>query len=114
MVKQWCRARKLPTAMLEVLPPHGVIVPDVAVAFLYQTDSPIAFVDGFMSNPEANIAARSLALDEIAIELERLARLLGFRHLWGFALRPETVTLAARHGWDVDDDPYTFVGKQLR
>ena len=114
MVKQWCRSRKLPITMLQLLPTHGVIVPDVAVAFLYRTDSKIAYVDGFVSNPEATVVSRTEAFDAITIALEVLARRLGFSHLWVFTRRNGVVALAGRHGFETDDHQYIFVGKELR
>ncbi|MEQ1874254.1 MAG: hypothetical protein ABL953_11055 [Ilumatobacteraceae bacterium] len=113
MVKQWCRSRKLPTTMLQLLPRHGLIVPDVAVAFLYQTDSKIAFVDGFMSNPDASMDDRLSAFDAITEGLEVLARRLGFKHIWVFTTRKGVVAQAERHGWKADDKSYLFVGKEL-
>lgn len=114
MVKRWLRSRKLPTTMLQLLPKHGVIVADVAVAFLYQTDSRIAYVDGFMSNPEATLDARVDAFDEIAIALDELGRRLGFSHLWVFTRRDGVVALGRRHGFETDDHHYRFIGKELR
>ncbi len=113
MVKQWCRSRKLPTIMLQLLPKHGLIVPDVAVAFLYQTDSKIAYVDGFMSNPHATLDDRLHAFDEITESLEVLARNLGFKQIWVFTTRSGVVAQAQRHGWETDGQRYRFVGKEL-
>lgn len=113
MVKQWCRSRNLPTTMLQLLPRHGLIVPDVAVAFLYQTDSKIAYVDGFMSNPDATMDDRVRAFDLITEGVEELARSLGFKQIWVFTTRKGVAAQAERHGWKAQDRRYLFVSKEL-
>lgn len=47
------------------LPAIGHIVDGVACGFVYQTDSCVAFLDGFVTNPDADADDRGRALEAI-------------------------------------------------
>lgn len=64
-INGWHRARGFLPVELDTLPPTGLIVPGVAVGFLYRTDSQLGMLDGFISNPEAPKEQRAAALMHI-------------------------------------------------
>lgn len=65
----WYRARGLPEVPLEALPLTGLIVPGVAAGFLYLTDSSLAMLEGFCTNPQVGRDERARALDQIIAAL---------------------------------------------
>lgn len=113
MLKQWLLGWELPLTMLDVLPPHGVIVPELATGFLYRTDSQVAIADGFVGNPAAATADRNQALDAVTVAIEELGRELGHRYIWAYSGRPEIVERARRHSWDIGAANQTFLSKTL-
>lgn len=52
----------------------GIITPNMAVGFLYITNSRRAYLDGYISNPDADKIKRKEALNTITQELIRIAR----------------------------------------
>ena len=65
----------------EQLPPVGFMVRGVAAGWLIQTDTAMALLEHFVSNPGVPILARSDALESICIALVHEARGLGFSHV---------------------------------
>lgn len=77
----WCRARGIPEIEAASVPLHGYFEPMVGVGFLYLTDSNIAFIDGLLSNPEAESALRGSVLAAIGERLLEDAKELRVKHL---------------------------------
>lgn len=80
-INEWMEARGLRPVPRSMLPETGRIVPGVAAGFLFQTDSAIAMLDHFVSNPGADYDQRQAALDGIAEDLLGRAKALGFMHI---------------------------------
>lgn len=86
------------------MPPHtlpkvGFISPGVAAGFLYQTDSCVAIIDGYISNPVLNRADRDEALDEVTQALLNKAKELGFTHVKCETKLTSIGARAERHGF---------------
>lgn len=80
-LNEWAAARGLPCYRREALPKTGRIEPGVAAGFLYLTDSSLAMMENFVSNPAAGLRVRSAALDQIAESLIAAAKSLGYRQV---------------------------------
>ena len=113
MLKHWLLGWKLPLGMLDLLPHHGVIVPDFAVGFVYCTDSKIAYGDGFIANPQVSREQRNDALDAVLDGLVETARHLGYHYLWGYTAHPGVAERGRRHGGVASDEKFTFSSKYL-
>lgn len=88
-VNAWYAARGRAGLPSDAVPQLGAIVPEVAAGFLYRTDSSVALLDSFITNPAARLLKRGRAVREIASVLIDLARTQGCRRL---------VVLSASHG----------------
>jgi len=88
------------------LPPTGFIVDGVAACFLTKTDSGVAFLEAYVTNPEAPAAARSDALDQLTARLIEEARDCGFSSLVALTIdRGLCARAVERHG-------FTYVGQK--
>jgi hypothetical protein len=72
-LNSWYRARGDQPISIELLPPTGFIEPGVAAGFLYLTNSSLALIEGFVSNPAASSEARHQALSAITAAILDLA-----------------------------------------
>lgn len=61
----WFEKRHFPKPPLWVFSNKGFITPGVAVGFLYLTNSSIAYIDCYVSNPEAKKEDRKKAFERI-------------------------------------------------
>ena len=113
-VASWCRARDVPAAILDLKPDIGLIAPGIAVGFLYQTDSPVALIEGIITNPDASQDDRATGVRSIMLGLFDIARDLGFTYVWGYTTRPEMAEHGVRIGFRKDPKPYTLGVKKLR
>lgn len=96
-IQSWTQARGLQTKQKPSM--VGAIEPGVAVGFLYITDSNVAIIDYFVSNPAATKEARSLALSAILESLTALARELGFELLWAVSDSENMARRGIEQGW---------------
>jgi hypothetical protein len=82
---------------IESLPRVGFIEPGVAAGFLYQTDSDIALLEGYVTNPKAPSDQRHFALDGITEKLLECAEDLGFRTVWAITKDAGISVRAQKH-----------------
>src|SRR5262245_35083652 len=108
----WYR-RHTPPPPPEFLPKVGFVSPGVAMAFLYQTDSKLAYFEGMVANPKTTVEQRSNGLDEVAVALIAEARKLGFKVLVGQTDIPAVVERALRFGFVLDPVPTQTVSLAL-
>jgi hypothetical protein len=76
-IERWGCARDVAPPPIGLLSDLGLIVDDVAAGFLYITNSDICFLEGFITNPEADKNDRHEALNGITLELINLAKEAG-------------------------------------
>lgn len=76
-MNSWYVARGLSPLPAEAIPKNGFIEPGVAAGFLCLTEVPLAFLEGYISNPQRTSQERGKALDEITVELVEAAKALG-------------------------------------
>ena len=110
----WFEARGLSANIVRLRPEVGLVVPGVAAGFLFQTDSPVALIDGVITNPEVDKSTRGDAVRLLFVSLFDLASELGFTEVWGLSTRPEMEVMGRRLGFRIDPERYWFGTKRLR
>lgn len=61
-VKEWADKRKFPLVPPEFLPPNGFIIDDCCVCFVYRSETPIAWLEWVISNPDSDVRDDALNL----------------------------------------------------
>lgn len=84
-INAWYQARKLPPLHPELYPDIGYIVENVAAGFIYQTDSVLCFIEGYIANPQTSKEERKAAFDEITTALIRTAKDHGFKSILAYS-----------------------------
>lgn len=62
---EWWKSKDFTPPPEELLPATGYVCNEIAAGFLYLTNSPIAWAEWIVGNPEVDKEARSIALDEL-------------------------------------------------
>lgn len=65
VISGWYKARLLTVPEKDYLPKVGFIVDDIACGFIYKTDSLIAILDMYVTNPHASDIDRKKALEMV-------------------------------------------------
>lgn len=73
-IQKWFELRAMPVPDRSIFPKVGFIVNKIAAGFIYFTDSSIAIIDGYISNPKSDTRDRNEALDSITGALIMFAR----------------------------------------
>ena len=82
IINEWALKRDSSPFLIHDLPEYGLIHEDVAAGFLYKTDSFVALLENFISNPNISFERRESILKRIAIELMQKAKDLGFTKIY--------------------------------
>lgn len=96
-INLWQNAHGLARLEEHLFPSVGYIVENVAAGFLYQTDSSLCFIDGYISNPASDKAERREAFDQITDNVIRTARDHGFRNILAYTQHPEIMKRCVRY-----------------
>lgn len=112
-LRAWCEGWGVGAEIVDVHPQLGFIVPGLAVVFLYRTDSPLAMVDGLVSNPASDPDERGKAVDLIMGELFEVARALGFRLAFVYTAVQAGLDRATHLGFQFTEEQYRFGVKPL-
>jgi hypothetical protein len=81
VLKAWTEEHEMQAPDFELLPETGFIVDNVACGFIYLTNSKLAILEGFVTNPKSNKDTRNDALDDITLELMQIAKKSGYKVL---------------------------------
>jgi len=108
-VDAWCDGWRMQRFAPGWLPRTGVIVPGVACAWVYFTDSDLAIVENVISNPESTREARGEALASIQQTLESAARARGARYLLGQSGNSNLLERVLEYGYVVTGEIRQFV-----
>ncbi len=83
-----------------MVPEHGAIEPNIAAGFLFCTDAPgVAYMDLFVTNPEAPLVARHSAVTALADWLAGRAGSLGIKHVIALTHLRAMTRIASRLGF---------------
>ena len=111
-IKEWYRWRGEHFNGFRLLPPIGLIVPNVAAGWLVQTDAGLAMLEGYITNPEASSEKRNAALDAITQGLISRAHKLGYTSVVALFTDDGIGSRAGRHGFR-DIGSYRMMSREV-
>lgn len=111
-IDAWLAHRHAPVLDESFYPKCGMIVPGIAAGFLITTDTSIALLDHFVSNPKAKISERRAAIVDIAESLEAVAREAGFTRIIAFTRNEAIMKNAMKNGYS-EIGHCEMLGKEL-
>lgn len=108
-VNSWYRARAMPTVSEHLFPDIGMIVDGIGAGFIYQTDSSMCFLDGYISNPETTREERAEAFDKISHALILTAKEYGFSQILAYTKNSEIRKRCERFGFTARGEHTLYV-----
>lgn len=105
-IVEWMESRALDPLPKDVIPEVGGIVYGIACGFIYKTDSKMAYMEHYISNPFAERHARKQAMQMVTAYLIKQARDAGFKYLYASSYKTTICTLARENG-------FKYIGNQL-
>lgn len=97
-VVRWYAARGQIAPGADTLPRIGLIEPGVAAGWVYLTDSRLALLENYITNPAASATERNLALDEITGTLIAEAKAAGRTKIYALTTNESIAVRAMQHG----------------
>ena len=102
----WAKQWDWNETVLDILPTTGLIIDGVCATFLYETNSNICMMEGFICNKEADKKEREKCLDLIVDALLLFAKSRGFKYIKGDTRYKAVVDRGLKHGFKLT--PYTY------
>lgn len=106
MLMQWAKQWGWNETVIDILPTTGLIIEGVCATFLYETNSNMCFMEGFICNKEADREVREVCLDRIVDALLLLGREKGYKYIKGDTRYQAVVDRGLKHGFKLT--PYTY------
>lgn len=103
----WCVAHGKKPFPKGWLPPTGYWVPGVLAAFLYRTDSRVAYIECVISNPDTSKEERKSAMLAVGEAIAEHARGDGFLWLFGLTEYPTVADNARLKGYVVSEPKHS-------
>jgi len=109
---QWYSSRNLGVFPEDCLPKIGFVAENedckLAMVFIYQTDSAIAYMENFSSNPGVSKEITDSALDLVVKAGLEFAKKEGFRLVIGGTKIKAVAERAQKLGFILDEKPYFY------
>ena len=110
----WAKQWGINQEVIDLLPTTGLIIEGICTAFLYETNSSLCMMEGFISNKEIDKELRDKALDEIVLALFDLAKLKGFKYMKGDTRYQTVVDRGVRLGFTLSPHSYQSLYRRLQ
>jgi len=112
-LETWAKQWGWDLTVLDILPRRGLIIDGVCATFLYETNSNLCMMEGFICNKEADKEIREKCLDRIVDGLLLLARDLGYKYIKGDTRYQAVVDRGLKHGFKLMPHTYQALYRRL-
>lgn len=121
----WLKAHEWPVLPREALPSRGYLAFDqnadgslsserpLAMAWLYDTDSTICWLEWFATNPSVSRELKIEALEQLVDQVASVAKNLGFKTIFSAVKHPTLLDVLQRKSFTANDSGMTHLGRQL-
>lgn len=113
ILNSWCREWGMSPFPEGWLPPTGFWVPGVLAAFLYKTDSKLAYIECVISNPGVGKEERREALFAVNEAIEDEAKASGFQYLMGLSANKSITEAGNMKNYKLSEYKYATMVKKL-
>lgn len=114
LLRDWNNARKQFGLERWMLPDFGLVIDDIAMAFLVTTNSPVAWIAHWSVRPELSKEDRDRAINDLTKEFEKISKEKGFRLLQTLGKSGFNLSYRLRkNGFIAADGEFTFFVKDL-
>lgn len=96
-----------------IMPATGIVMENVCAIFMYETNSKVCFLEGYISNPIIDKKVRDECLDHIADKMIKVAKDKGYEYAFIYSRHEVVAKRAIKHGFSVSDHMYYCIGRSL-
>jgi len=115
VLERWSKLREFPIDWKKDIPEFGMVIWDfeipLAIGFLRSMEEDFAFLDSYMTNPEAPALLRDAALDLLTLTLISEAKDLGWKHLFAYTRELNIMNRLVKFGFK--KMPHTMMSMTL-
>lgn len=113
IIDSWCDGWQMSRFPDYWLPATGFIVPETCAAFMYRTDSGVAYIECVISNPQKEHSERNEGMRAVSAAIIEEAKACGFKVLLGLTANHQVANASAEEGYMVSDKKYSILKKDL-
>jgi hypothetical protein len=116
MISGWWKSWGQDPVSTGMLPNTGVVVEDMACAFLYRTDSDVCLIENLVTKKvesEEEKQTRDEAIDWAVQALCSIASESGYKAICAFTAIPQVVERGKKLGFESKPKPLTFLSRRL-
>ena len=112
-ISEWVEHRGGVPINPDYYPEYGLIAEDIACGFMFATNSKVAFLDGFISNPAASITEVNHAINRLVVQLEEDAKESGFDRIIVMTRVPSINKRAKKLGYVEKRGDWSVLSKEM-
>lgn len=105
LLAKWLHAYILPEEFLDTLPKIGLMVfycnTPIGVAFLRTVEGGKGMIDGFLTDPQSDLTVRNACLDQLIIDLIKVAKYNEMSGIFGLTTNKRVVARAKKLGFSL-------------
>lgn len=107
LLNSWWKDHGWTSPGLDMLPPTGFIVNNVCAAFLYKTDSPIAWMEFIISDKKADKDIKDKSLDILVDVIIEEAKKSNFKIVFTSSNHSNLISRLKKHNYVIGDENVT-------
>lgn len=109
----WWQQWNIPAFSLELLSNTGLIIPEKACMFMYETNSPIIMFENLVANKELTTQERDIAVRNLVARGKEYAKSKGYKQIVLTTNNESILRRAAEDDCFISPDKYFFMFKEV-
>lgn len=114
MITKWYKQWDMPIDDIIMLPPTGLIIPDVCAVFIYKTNSLICLIENLICNQECDLETRQQGLSIITNDILDMAKDCGFKKIISLVSNPKVIERITKLSYTISEEKFHIMIRSFK